>query len=370
VGRHAHHDERGHKGEVEHQDHDQALCPRHCEILRNRGDNGDVTWQVTMPDCANRWLAQGCTVMSDHNVTRATSRSPSGGRRQDDVPLDDFGFPPFWDDPSLRKSSLTRLAKSESPTDEDDVPSPRTGGPVSSCLLCLYGIPLLNVPKGPPGDPIGLCKTCSSMSCGWHGARTPPPAFICIICDTNNLLASAGWDDFKAKGGLDRLPHRPAPGARGEPSADAPDDAATELAQALAALFSTADGDPGPVVVATLEQWFAERPQYDQFRSALDDAAAWAVQVINRWFGTMTAPRPSQGTRGHYGEGAVRSLWDRLGDNGRQLLAAAVLLILALDLQPETLPPPVVDVAQLLGMRLRDFPDKISELQRQVKAQL
>ena len=90
---------------------------------------------------------------------------------------------------------------------------------MSSCLLCLYGIPLLNLPKGRPGDPIGLCKTCSSMSCGWHGARLRTPPFICIICDVNNLLASAGWDDFKANSGLNRLPPGVAPGARGEPPA-------------------------------------------------------------------------------------------------------------------------------------------------------
>src|SRR5205814_9467746 len=107
-----------------------------------------------------------------------------------------------------------------------------------------------------------------------------------------------------------------------------------------------------------------------QIRSALDDAAAWAVQVINGWFGTMAAPGGGPGTPGHYGGDAVRSLWDRLGDNGRRLLAAAVLLILALDPPPETLPPTAVDVAQVLGMRPRDYPNKHNELQRQIKAQL
>lgn len=229
-----------------------------------------------------------------------------------------------------------------------------------SCLLCLYRIPLLNAPMGKPGDPVGLCKKCSSMSCGWHGARTPRE-FICIICDINGLLASAGWGKWEAEGGLDRLREQLGSGSRGAPSDDVHGDDAVALARALAALFSTADGDPGVGVVATLKQWFAERPHYDQFRSALDEAVAWAIGIINQWFGTMAAPGPGEG---------VRSLWNGLSEDGRRLLAAAVLLILALDLELDTLPPPVVDVAQQLGTRLRDYPDKISALQRQIRAQL
>lgn len=232
---------------------------------------------------------------------------------------------------------------------------------MSSCLFCQYGIPLLDVPIGKPDDPVGLCKNCSSMSCGWHGARTPPPAFICIVCDIDNLLASAGWDDFKAKSGLDRLPQRPGPGAApgGDPAVE---DAAGDLARALAALFSTADGAPSLLVVATLQQWFDERPYYERFKSALDNTAAWAIQEINRWFRTSTGSGTGQKTGGHYDRGAVQSLWERIGDHGRRLLAAAVLLIVTLDLPWETLPPPVVDVGQLLGGRLRDFPDRIGNL--------
>lgn len=63
---------------------------------------------------------------------------------------------------------------------------------------------------------------------------------------------------------------------------------------------------------------------------------------------------------------AVQSLWERLGDDGRRLLAAAVLLIVTLDLPWDTLPPPVVDVAQLLGGRLRDYPTRISDLHGQL----
>lgn len=239
---------------------------------------------------------------------------------------------------------------------------------MSSCLFCLYGIPLLDVPIGKPGDPIGLCKTCSSMSCGWHGARTPPPAFICIVCDVDNLLASAGWDDFKAKGGLDRLPQRyttgAAPGDLGDPLTQ---DAAGDLARTLAGLFSTANGEPSLLVVATLQQWFDERPYYERFRAALDSAAAWAIQVIDQLFQTTGMGSGSgQKVSGRYNGRAVQVLWQRLSDDGRRLLAAAVLLIVTLELPWDTLPPAVVDVAQLLGGRLRDYPARINDLRGQL----
>jgi hypothetical protein len=239
-----------------------------------------------------------------------------------------------------------------------------------SCLFCQYGIPLLDVPIGKPGDPVGLCKNCSSMTCGWHGARTPPPAFICIVCDIDNLLASAGWDDFKAKGRLDKLPHGRGTGAApGAPADPLSQDAAGDLARALAALFSTADGDPSLLVVATLAQWFDERPYYDGFRAALDNAVTWAIQVINQLFQTSNmGTGPGEKIGGHYDQRAVQLLWQRLGDAGRRLLAAAVLLIVTLDLPWDTLPPPVVDVAQLLGGRLRDFPNQLGNLRGQLTA--
>ena len=119
--------------------------------------------------------------------------------------------------------------------------------------------------------------------------------------------------------------------------------------------------------MATLEQWFDERPYYERFRPALDSATAWAIQVINQFFQTTnTGNGPGQKIGGHYDQRAVQSLWERLGDTGRRLLAAAVLLIITLDLPWDTLPPPVVDIAQMLGGRLRDFPTRISNLHGQL----
>lgn len=233
---------------------------------------------------------------------------------------------------------------------------------MSSCLFCHYGLALLDAPVGKPGDPVGLCVKCKCLTCGWHGARTSSPAFVCLVCDVNGLLASAGWDAFKRAGGLDRLP-------RGRAADTAPGGgthaAAADLARALATLFSTTDGEPSRLVVATLMQWLAERPSYERFGPALGEAAAWAVEVINRFF------RESGGGRGQYTPGtrdqqAVHAMWNNLGDDGRRLLAAAVLLIVALDLPEQTLPPPVVAVAQFLDGLLRDHPGRIEALREQI----
>jgi hypothetical protein len=236
---------------------------------------------------------------------------------------------------------------------------------VTSCLFCHYQIPLLDAPIGQPGDPVGLCRTCSCMSCGWHGARTPSPAFICIVCDVDSLLSSAGWGEFVRIDGLDRL----LPRERGAGAAEAPDlDAAADIARTLAALFSTTDGYPGLLVVTTLNQWFDERPNYAEFKRALDYGAAWAVQLINRFFRNQAGRGNGQKIDGHYDGRTVQTLWSRLGDDGKMLLAAAVLLIVTLDLPLHMLPPPVVDVARSLSALLRDFPDRISDLRRQITA--
>jgi len=145
------------------------------------------------------------------------------------------------------------------------VPQAHGGGPMSACLLCQYNIPKLDTPLGRPGDPVGLCRSCSSLSCGWHGALTSPE-FTCIVCDAGELLASAGWEKLVKAGGLDDLRRKLRAGlrpGRGGPEAGASDEeAGLDLARALASTFSGADRDPSAWVVASLDQWFAERPHY------------------------------------------------------------------------------------------------------------
>jgi hypothetical protein len=242
---------------------------------------------------------------------------------------------------------------------------------VSSCLFCQFKMPLLDVPIGMPGDPVGLCVLCNSLSCGWHGARTSAPAFLCLVCDVNGLLASAGWDAVKRTGGLN-WPSQgrgagTTPAAGDAQSAAAVDlEAATDLARALGALFSTADGGPSRLVVVTLMQWLADRPSYERFGPALAEGAEWAVQVINRFFRGRQVSWTGQYVSGTYDQRSVQAMWETLGEDGRRLLAAAVLLVVTLELPWETLPPSVLAVAQFLGGLLRDYPDRITPLRERI----
>lgn len=242
---------------------------------------------------------------------------------------------------------------------------------VSSCLFCHYGIPQLDVPIGTPGDPVGLCVRCYSLCCGWHGARTRSPAFLCLVCDINDLFASAGWDAFKQGGGLQRIEGAGGPAGVGEREAVA------ELAWALATAFSTASGEPSPLVVATLTQWFADRPSYSNLQEALAGAVAWAVEMINRDFQRRQEYDPllQDGAdyraggyvRGAYDDRTIQALWKYLGDHGRRLLAAAVLLVITFELPLEFLPPPAVAVSEHLArVLLRDYSDQIAALRARI----
>lgn len=61
------------------------------------------------------------------------------------------------------------------------------------CWLHLHGIGMINSPIGMPEDPVGVCKDCSSLTCGWHGVRTSKAKsakFVCALCDETALVSS------------------------------------------------------------------------------------------------------------------------------------------------------------------------------------
>jgi hypothetical protein len=144
-------------------------------------------------------------------------------------------------------------------------------------------------------------------------------------------------------------------------------------------LFSTADGYPSPVVVASLQQWLDERPSYRRFMGALTDDSQWAVQEINtnlRSSSTDMALDPTLGTPGtvakgpgHYGIGPIRSLWNDLDADGRQLLATAALLMVVLNVPEDLMPPPVADIATVIGEILRRDQNRIGTIRSRITAQ-
>jgi hypothetical protein len=239
---------------------------------------------------------------------------------------------------------------------------------VSACWLHLYGIPMVNSPTGLPNDPVGLCQKCNSLSCGWHGVRTSSPGFLCVLCDNNSLVSSAAWR-WLADGGEDTLP------SAGGAVPDGVEAVAYHLALALGSLFSTSAGTPSRLIVATFEQWLAERPDYRQSMADLTAwGADWAVEVINKVLGVGYEPVAGVGPAGQYDGNdygdPVRSLWARLDVEGRRLMAAAVLLLIALDPTAETLrsrlPAPVATVYDRLGDLLRGHAET-NEICRQVR---
>lgn len=238
---------------------------------------------------------------------------------------------------------------------------------MSVCWLHLYGIPMVNSPIGPPNDPVGLCQKCNSLSCGWHGVRTSSPGFLCVLCDKNSLFSSAAWR-WLSSGGEDTLP-----ADKGVVPVDV-DAGAYHLALALGSLFSTPAGNPSRLVVATLEQWLAERPDYEESIAELKVWwADWAVAVLDEDLGVGPEPVVAGvGQAGQYDDydDPVRSLWVHLDVEARRLMAAAVLLLLALDPTGEMLrrylPAPVARIYDRLGGVLREH-DETKAICQQVR---
>jgi hypothetical protein len=113
--------------------------------------------------------------------------------------------------------------------------------------------------------------------------------------------------------------------------------------------------------------------------TALTESSGRAVQIIDTFLrfrskavgsdAAAEAPQTARTGPGHYGIGPIRSLWGRLDSEGRQLLAAAVLLMVVLDLPKDLMPPPVADIATLLGdMLRREFSDDIGGLRSRITA--
>jgi hypothetical protein len=232
-------------------------------------------------------------------------------------------------------------------------------------LFHLYKIPMVNTPIGTPKDPVAVCSNCHSLSCGWHGVLTTKHAFLCVLCSQGLLLSGAMWRWFNA-GGLKTLPSD-------DGMQPAPEDGAARayhLALMLGSLFLTPAGTPSRLVVTTLKQWLDQRPDYERLMNYLLEGglAAEAVDMISDLFGVGPEPAyigqervdPSYEDN----DDGVRSLWARLDHESRLMVAAAVILMIALDPNRETLrgrlPQPVLEIYDRLGGRLRDSP-KVNE---------
>ncbi|WP_131813635.1 hypothetical protein [Mycolicibacterium fortuitum] len=190
--------------------------------------------------------------------------------------------------------------------------------------------------------------------------RTSKGAFLCVLCD-NNLLFSSGALRWLADGGLQMLPTAPDAPSGNDAQADA-----YRLALALASLFAAPADTPTTLIVATLSQWLTERADYHETLAAVQKWADVAVEVINHYLGVWPEPvgrfgLPGEAEQAELGTvDPVRSLWARLDPEGRRLMAAALLLLITLDPNPDTLrprlPAPVAQIYDRLAGVLRDQP--------------
>ena len=63
----------------------------------------------------------------------------------------------------------------------------------TGCHACLTGVKTLVLGVGSAGEPLGCCRRCHALACGYHAHRDAGiPEYICVECDPNLLAASAG----------------------------------------------------------------------------------------------------------------------------------------------------------------------------------
>jgi hypothetical protein len=232
---------------------------------------------------------------------------------------------------------------------------------VSTCLFHHYNIPMVNTPIGTPREPIAVCSHCHSLSCGWHGVLTKKLLYLCVLCSTSSLLTGAMSRWFNDIG-LQILP--PDDGEHAVPEGGAA--RAYHLALMLGSLFLTPMGTPSRFVATTLRQWLDERPDYQQLMGALlhGGMAEYAVSIINGFLNV--GPEPAYIGQDRVDpsyeddDDGVRSLWARLDHESRLMVAAAVILMIALDPDQEALrrrlPEAVAAIYDRLGSPLLENP--------------
>jgi hypothetical protein len=230
-------------------------------------------------------------------------------------------------------------------------------------------VPQIGTPAGKPDNPIGACLNCGSLTCGEHGHRDPKPRFWCIQCDSNLQAGSAGyaaWQLAQPGQGAQPAGGGSSSGGSGGGGAGA---SAARAAAALQQLLP--EGWEG--LVASFEEWAERRPYYgrlidlirqdlDNMVRRLDDAARRYDVETARTFPELdyrdeSAEATDAGGPGEISPGDFWALWRQLDLDGRQLLAAALVLALVMNLPAWSLPPQLRSIARIAGISFReDFP--------------
>jgi len=197
----------------------------------------------------------------------------------------------------------------------------------ADCWLCRRAVPAVRNTVGSLDHPIGVCAKCNSLCCGHHGHRSSKPAFLCILCDASLKASSAGWRAWVNQGGLSTL-QLGAPAPVFEPAAG------SRLATALVELFPPGS-ELARAVVGSLEEWARGRPA--AFAEAIQRFADELVRLLDRVVAEPLParwPRPGNG----YSSAEVADCWRLLDPAAKRLLAAAVVLVRLLQVEPAELP--------------------------------
>jgi hypothetical protein len=234
---------------------------------------------------------------------------------------------------------------------------PTVGGTMTAdCQACLVGVPQIGTPAGKPDNPIGACLNCGSLTCGEHGHRDPKPAFLCIECDVSLQAGCAGWIAWQRLQSGQAAQPSGGGSSSGGSGAGGTSPSAARAAAALQELLPAGFGG----LVTSFEEWAERRPEYRLLISLmhqdlqnivrrLDQASRRDVGAAGQ---TLATGRP-----GEISPGDFSALWRQLDPNGRQLLAAALVLALVMNLPAWSLPPQLRSIAQIAGISFRqDFP--------------
>jgi hypothetical protein len=171
------------------------------------------------------------------------------------------------------------------------------------CYFCETGHPTIAVVA--TGAALGTCGSCSVLACSAHAARDPNyPRWVCVICDTSLLAASAVGISPKATTGL-----------------------------TIGHLVSSAILR-GRGLYRSVDDFLAARPDMiwvrDQIRGVLGEA-----------------PR-------RFTTNATEPFWFGLTEEGRALLAAAIVIILKYEIRED-------ELMELLRVLMKDWRSDRSE---------
>jgi hypothetical protein len=210
------------------------------------------------------------------------------------------------------------------------------------CHPCRRGINMAPEGLGPPGSALGLCSSCSTFTCGFHGARMRSGRFVCLRCDVNHLGRSAGYLAWEK---LQEAPGGPGSGDPAETGVALTLMSGTGATTAGQQECCIVEGPSnlGDLLVRNLDEWLADRQDYGE-----ESAGSLRAAVSSR-----TGDPPLPPTNDDPVVWALRTFWSHNDIRVRELLAAAVVLAWGLRLTQDSVNPMIAGAARMLGIPLQ-----------------